>query len=170
MFQRLKIYSAKKSVNGFLKGNKTSQAHQVDKMAVILDLDIVSEDFDLTDLREDLGFSYETFDFIICSKQKNSPEKYSLEHFDDNNLGWKAKFIEGSKEKGFQETNYKMLLNYYLAPSPELLVLSASVKANLKVGFPLAEKRLNNLEIDVDPKNHRLFIKELKKYMAMMKN
>lgn len=169
MLQQLKRYSAKQKIHFFLAENRQFPEEKSTKIGIILDLDLVGNNFDLVELRHELDFPYEDFYPIVHSSQKPIPEKYSLEEFDGKNLGWYASFKTGSKEQLFQEMEYDLLLNYFNQPVPELLILSASAKARLKVGFPLDEKRLNDLEIAVDPKNHQLFAKELKKYLAVMK-
>lgn len=169
MFRNFKRYSAKKSLPIFLQGDRANSIEKSDKIGVLLDLDLMESDFDLATLRKELGVPFEVLNPIVYTKQKRIREKYSLEQFDGNNLGWKATFKKGSKEKKFQETNYALLLNYFVEPSPELMILSASVRAQLKVGFPQEEKHLNDLEFHIDPKDYRLFAKELKKYLAVMK-
>ena len=165
MLQQLKRYSAKKRLGGFLGKNRFFPKKKSTKIGVILDLDLLGNNFDLVELRHKLDFPYADFYPIVHCSQKPIPEKYSLEEFDGKNLGWNANFKTGSKEQLFQEMEYDLLLNYFTNPVPELFILSASAKARLKVGFPLEEKRLNDLEIAVDPKNHQLFVKELKKYL-----
>ena len=167
MLQKFKRFSAKKPVEVFLKGNRPEEISG-DKVGIILDLDLMDREFSLGDFRKEMAFPYETFYPIVCSEQKPIPEKYSLEEFDAKHLDWNATFEIGSKEQLFQETSFGLLLNYFVEPSPELLILSASVKARLKVGFPLEEKRLNDLEIKVDPKDYKLFALELKKYLAVI--
>lgn len=169
MLRKIKLYTAKKALNVFLERNRPRLVGKREKIGIILDLDMMEEGFDCTDLRKEMDFSYNTCSFIVCSKQKFISEKYSLNQFDRNNLGWNGMLKEGSKEKLFQETSYDLLLNYFVNPSMEILIFSASIEANLKVGFPLSEKRLNDLEINVEPLEYEIFSRELKKYLASMK-
>lgn len=169
MLQQLKRYSGQKKLKGFLRERSTNSEKKHQQTGIILDLDLMEKGFEVSTLRKELGFDGENFQFMVCGKSNPVSEKYSLETFDDKNLGWNGVFKTDSKERLFQEMEYKLLLNYFNQPSPELLIFSASVKANLKVGFPMAEKRLNDLEIAVDPKNYRLFATELKKYLTAMK-
>lgn len=169
MFRNFKRYSAKKPLDVFLQGDRSKSGKKTDKIGIILDLDMMEKNFDLVAFRKELDVPNEVFRPIVYTKQKQVREKCGLEQFNGNNLGWKATFKKGSKEKEFQETDYALLLNYFKDPSPELLIFSASVRAQLKVGFPMAEKRLNNLELYIDPQDYRLFAKELKKYLAVMK-
>lgn len=169
MLKKIKLQTAKKALNVFLERNRTRSVKSGSKYGIILDLDIMAEKFDLADLRTEMGFSYEACNFMVCSKQKSIPEMYSLNQFDASNLKWNGTFVQESKEKLFQETSYDLLLNYFVNPSPEMLIFSASIEANLKIGFPLAEKRLNDIEINVDPMDYKIFCKELKKYLTSMK-
>ena len=152
----------------FLNGNRPKTANKNGKIGVILDLDLVPPDFDLAELRKGLNVDHVDFHSIVFTKKKSLPEKYYLNAFHGKRLGWNAVFEENGNEAVFVQTEYDLLLNYFTEPTPELLILSASVKAKLKVGFPLREKRLNDLELLVEPKNHRLFVSELKKYLTVM--
>ncbi len=168
MLRQLKRYSAKKPLASFLKGNRPIEPNDNKKVGIILDLDIVEQDFDLAELQKELNVPNENFSFIVFTSRKDFPEKYNLNAFHGKRLGWNATFEENSNERAFANTNYDLLLNYFVKPSDELLILSASSKAKLKVGFPLEERRLNDLEIHVDPKDYKLFIAELKKYLAVI--
>ncbi|HET8839167.1 MAG TPA: hypothetical protein VFM82_09285 [Flavobacteriaceae bacterium] len=154
-------------MTSFLERNSSIESGQNQKIGIILDMDLMPADFDLAEFRKELNVSYENFYPIISSTQKNLPEKYSLNAFNAKRLSWKATFEEGN-EREFVNTTFTVLLNYFVNPSPELLILSAATKAKLKVGFPLEEKRLNDIEINADPKDHKLFISELKKYLDMI--
>lgn len=167
MLQHLKRYSAKKQMTSFLERNSSIESGHNQKLGIILDLDLMPVDFDLSEFRKELNVSYENFFPIISSQQKSLPEKYSLNTFNAKRLGWNATFEEGN-EREFANTTFSLLLNYFVNPSPELLILSATTKANLKVGFPLAEKRLNDLEIHANPRDYKLFIAELKKYLSSL--
>lgn len=169
MLQKLKIYSAKRALKKRGAKSFASQGEAV-KVVMLVDIDSVGEGFDVINFRKELGISYEDFDFLIYSKKKQIDEKYSLDHFGVNNLGWKANFVEGSKERNFQETKYKIIVNYFVSPPPELWVLSASVQADLRIGFPMENGSMNHIEINVDSKDYQLFTQELKKYLGTITN
>lgn len=170
MFHKLKIYSAKRALRNRMNNWFSTKNSPSEKIGVLLDYDVIDEGFDIVKFRKDLGFSYENFEFLICAKNKKIADKYSLDQFNGQNLGWKGVFNEGSREKKFQDTKYKMVLNYFVAPPPEMLLLSASLNAKYKVGFPSEYKDLNNVEINVNPKDVFLFTQELKKYLQWIEN
>lgn len=169
MLQQLKRYSGQKKLKGFLRERIPNSEKKHQPIGIILDLDLMEKGFEVPILQKELGFDGENFQFMVFGKNNPVSEKYCLETFDAKNLGWNGVFKTDSKERLFQEMEYKLLLNYFNRPSPELLIFSASVKANLKVGFPMDENRLNDLEIAVDPKNYRIFASELKKYLMAIK-
>ena len=61
-----------------------------------------------------------------------------------------------------------MLVNYFETPQPELILLGVSTSAKIKVGFSQQDKKLNDLQINVSATEVDLFIKELKKYLAII--
>lgn len=168
MLQQLKRFSAKNAMATFLRRNCPKGVNEKKQIGIIFDFDIAASNFDLSEFRKELNVPYEDFFIIVTSKEKHLPEKYSLNLFDGKRLRWNATFEENGNEWNFAQRNYDILVNYFTNPTPEILILSASVKANLKVGFPLEEKRLNDLEINIEPKNHQLFLMELKKYIAVI--
>ena len=59
-------------------------------------------------------------------------------------------------------------MSYYKNETPELDLITAASKANLKVGLSRKDERLYDLIIDVNPKDIKTFKNELKKYLNIL--
>ncbi|TCK64713.1 hypothetical protein DFQ05_2697 [Winogradskyella wandonensis] len=87
--------------------------------------------------------------------------------FTPKDFGWRGK-LKNVELQNFTETNFDVLICYFLADNNELKQIAAMSKANLKVGISDLDERLYDLMIDVDTKNFDVFKKELKKYLNVL--
>ncbi|SHH77152.1 DUF6913 domain-containing protein [Winogradskyella jejuensis] len=87
--------------------------------------------------------------------------------FTAKDFGWKGK-LKNSDLKNFTETNFDVLICYFLANDNELKQIAAMSSADLKVGISNTDERLYDLIIDVDTKNFDVFKTELKKYLTIL--
>lgn len=77
---------------------------------------------------------------------------------------------------GFNDNDFKSVLespkdlqiNYYTNTSALLDFISNYMRSRLKVEFGNEENSMNDLIINVDRKEHQLFITELKKYLSIL--
>jgi hypothetical protein len=49
-------------------------------------------------------------------------------------------------------------------------LVSASFQSKLRVGFSKSNHQINDLILDIDPKQHKLFLKETKVYLNALLN
>lgn len=97
---------------------------------------------------------------------KNSP--YSTPVFSDKDLGWNGA-IENSYALEFLNREYDLLINYYTQENLLMQLMSLKTKARIKVGFKDVDKKLNDLILNVPIKDFKIFKKELKKYLVVLK-
>ncbi|MCT4628654.1 hypothetical protein [Winogradskyella sp.] len=88
-------------------------------------------------------------------------------YYTPKDFGWKGK-INNTDLQLFIDETFDVLISYYKNETPELNLITASSKANLKVGLSRNDERLYDLIIDVNPKDIEIFKKELKKYLNIL--
>lgn len=87
--------------------------------------------------------------------------------FTAKDFGWNGK-LKNPELQNFTETNFDVLICYFLEITPELKQIAAASKANFKVGISNVDERLFDLMINVPIKNFDIFKKELKKYLTIL--
>ena len=97
---------------------------------------------------------------------KNSP--YSTPVFSDKDLGWNGA-VENSYALEFLNREYDLLINYYTQESLLMQLMTLKAKARIKVGFGEVDENLNDLILNVPIKDFKMFKKELKKYLVVLK-
>jgi len=96
----------------------------------------------------------------------NSP--YATPVFSDKDLGWHG-LIDNSYANEFLSREYDLLLNYYSQSNLMLQLMSIKAKARLRVGLAEAEMEFNDLILKVRIEEFDTFMKELLKYLKVLK-
>lgn len=163
MFQKLKISSAKKYIENSIYDHRPKAVRQIDKLGVIIDEKVLNKiAYDqLKNAFSSLGKKVE----MILFSEKTEEGVLSFKRSD---LGWKGVFKPETAAAKFQQEQFDVLVNYFETPQPELILLGVSTSAKIKVGFSQQDKKLNDLQINVSATEVDLFIKELKKYLAII--
>ena len=119
---------------------------------------------------------------VFFSELKLNPNKIKLAAFTDDyklvettnellfsekQIGWKGK-IKSNELETFINTKFDTLISYYKQDILELNLITALSKANLKIGISIDDERLNDLILDVKPKNFSVFKQELIKYLTIL--
>ncbi|MBW2961193.1 DUF6913 domain-containing protein [Mesonia aestuariivivens] len=163
MFQKLKIKSAKKYIENCVYGHRPKAVNNIEKLGVIVDENILNK-ISFEKLKSSFLQIGEQVEIILFS-EKDSED---LKSFKKRDLGWKGVFKQTTEARRFQQNHFDVLINYFEETKPELILLGASTSANLKVGLAQQDKKLNDLQINVDALEVNLFLKELKKYIAII--
>ena len=87
--------------------------------------------------------------------------------FTTKDFGWRGK-LKNSELKDFTNTNFDVLICYFLGKNIELSQIAADTKANFKVGISKHDQRIFDLIIDLNSNNFELFKSELKKYLSIL--
>lgn len=87
--------------------------------------------------------------------------------FSTKQIGWKGK-IKSHELKTFINTNFDALISYYKEDNLELNLVTALSSSNFKIGISNVDERLNDLILDVKPKELSVFKKELIKYLTIL--
>lgn len=87
--------------------------------------------------------------------------------FSKKQIGWKGK-IKSNELDTFVNTNFDALISYYKDDGLELNLITAQSKANFKIGISADDERLNDLILDLKPKDFGVFKHELIKYLTIL--
>lgn len=88
--------------------------------------------------------------------------------YTEKQVGWKGK-IKNNELISFINTNFDVLISYYKQDSLELNLVTASSKANFKVGLSNNDERLHDLILDINPNKFDVFRQEFIKYLTILK-
>ena len=87
--------------------------------------------------------------------------------FSRKQIGWKGK-IKNNELESFLKTDFDALISYYKQDNTELNLVTAYSNANFKIGISTEDERLNDLILDVKPKDFNVFKQELTKYLTIL--
>ncbi len=76
--------------------------------------------------------------------------------------------IKSVSVQDFISSDYDVLINFFTQNKFPLLVVSGSIKANVKVGFSEIDQRCNDVLINCKPENEAMFLKEVKTYLKVI--
>ena len=68
------------------------------------------------------------------------------------------------------QMDFDLQVNYFNERSVFNELVSASCQSKLRVGFSKSNHQINDLILDIDPKQHKLFLKETKVYLNALLN
>lgn len=87
--------------------------------------------------------------------------------YSNKQIGWNGK-IKDNELETFVNTDFDVLISYYQASNYELSLVTAASKANFKIGLSNKDERLNDLILNINPKEFNLFKQELLKYLTIL--
>ena len=86
--------------------------------------------------------------------------------FSPKDFGWKGK-VNNTELEQFINTKFDALISFYNAEDLELKLVSASSRANFKIGINNSEPRLYDLIINIKTKDLQVFQNEIFKYLKV---
>lgn len=167
---KFKVKSGLKHLRGELKKTPSTinRKKGISSVGCIVDLDQFNNADVFYELLEEFSLQPNAVKIIGYKSfyDKNSP--YATPVFSDKDLGWNGA-IENSYALEFLNREYDLLINYYTQESLLMQLMTLKAKARIKVGFGEVDKNLNDLILNVPIKDFKMFKKELKKYLVVLK-
>jgi hypothetical protein len=167
-FKQFRTLSLQKNITLILKSRiKNFQSGKLSSIGIIFDYDAYYDYDFFRGLINDLGIMDNKVRFIAkVDFEKNKPNSWDS-FFSPNNFDWlgRPKSVEINE---FVEQPFDLLISYYKSNQLELNFVTARSKANFKVGLANKDSRLNDLTIDLEPKNTDVFKTELIKYLTQL--
>lgn len=169
ILKAFKTKSNQKYVNSLLQGRKTMvNSNKVKTIAVLL----LEEEFsDFESFRayfKELNLISPKHKIIAFTFDDKFEGSQWESYFSPKDFGWKGK-INNIDLQSFIDEEYDVLISYYKTNNVYLDLITATSKANLKVGLNRTDERLYDLIIDIKPKDFETFKIEFKKYLNILK-
>ncbi|NER13302.1 hypothetical protein GWK08_07625 [Leptobacterium flavescens] len=168
---RLKEISADKALKKVLSSGYLSDAvstGKINSFACILNIDEFNHAEVFFELAKELDLRQDQFKIIGFTEGSTDNHSYSFPVFSPKDLKWKGK-VENGDVQEFLDKKYDVLLNYYNDAPLILMLVSAYTKADFKVGLLSKNEALNNMIMDIRPKEFSKFKTEFVKYLSILK-
>jgi hypothetical protein len=167
-FKQFRTLSLQKNITLILKSRiKNFKSSKINSIGVIFDYDAYCDYDFFRGLIKDMGIMENKIRFIAKVEfEKNKPNSWDS-FFSLDNFDWlgRPKSVEIDE---FVEQPFDVLISYYKSNQLELNFVTARSKANFKIGLASHDSRLNDLTIDIEPKNTDVFKTELIKYLTQL--
>jgi len=140
---------------------------KIESLGIILNIDELS-DFELF---RALGTLIKVHPNRLKIITYSSNEKDKLSSWDvcfnPKDFGWKG-LIKNLELQSFVDKKFDALISYYTSDELELKLITASSKAQLKIGILQTDERVNDLIIKTKLKDFKTFKSELLKYLTIL--
>jgi hypothetical protein len=164
----LKEFSVKKILKNILLNKKSNSfSGKIKTIGLLVDESYLVETKFLVEELKSYGFLEEDIDAVIYKSKLKSQSKYSKTTFSSRHLKWNAK-INNKSVNEFINKEFDLLISYYDIEKSILLIVTHESKAKFKVGFSSIDKRLNDLMINTNIENYKVFIGELIRYLKIL--
>lgn len=162
--------SNKKYFNKVLTNRKVSSITKpIESLGVILNIDEANNFAELESVQKLLNIKPYSFKIITYSTVEQEGEAMAYPCFSPKDIGWAGKINHPELEL-FLNTKFDALISYYFTDILDLKVLTATANADFKIGvLQEEEQRLNDLIINVNPGDLKVFKRELLKYLSILK-
>lgn len=168
IFKAFKEKSNQKHINKLLNSRSAAvNQKKVQTVGVILNL---SEFADLDAFRsffKELEILPPKTKMITFVEDNKITDKLWDTYFSPKDFGWNGT-IKNIELQTFIDTEFDALICFYRQNVLELNLITASSKANFKIGISNYDPRLYDLILDLQSNNFTLFKTELKKYLIVL--
>lgn len=168
MFQQFKNKTVQKKFLNLQKNHHSKAVKALDSIGIIVDFGVLEDNGNVEDIIQAFKTKSNTVQVIAVSTGKLKNQNFDGLVLMNNQMTWQGDFKKETDAEKFQQNSYDLLINYFEESTPQMRLLSASVQANLKVGFPTRTDGINDLTIDVKPTKISKFADEVKKYLPLI--
>ncbi|HTG66930.1 MAG TPA: hypothetical protein VL859_11215 [Flavobacterium sp.] len=164
----LKEFWVKKILkNSLLDVKSSSFLGNVKTVGLIVDETYFKETKALVEELKLNGIAEENIELLLYKNRVNSGFSSSVTRLKPRHLSWKGQ-IKNEAVRQFLAKDFDLLVSYYDVDKAVLLVATHESKAKFKVGFSAIDKRLNDLMINANSDNYKVFIQELFRYLKIL--
>ena len=151
-----------------LKRKPLILSEKIDSVGILLSHSEFHDYKKIEELFLELGVSKDNCKIATYTTPKHPDvEKLKLP-FTVNDFGWKGQ-LKNSELQDFTESNFDVLICYFLDNNKELSQIAAVSQANFKIGITDKEARLFDLIINMKSLDFDVFRVELKRYLNILK-
>ena len=160
--------SIKKHINKLLSERYVNISDsKVESLGIVFNLDEVDNFEQFNALSSCLKVMPNRLKVIAFSSNKKETIKSWDVCFNPNDFGWNG-VIKNSELQTFLNTKFDVLISYYETDAVELKLLTATSKAEFKVGLLQSDERINDLIIKTNLAEFNVFKDEVFKYLTIL--
>jgi hypothetical protein len=164
----IKDFSVKKRLKIGLQNVKSALvANSIKTVGLLVDEGYFRETKALIECLTEKGILEENIEVIIYRDKLKKNRDNTKPAFNAKHLKWNAS-INNSAVNDFIDKEFDLLISYYDVEKAILLIVTHDSKAHFKVGFSSVDKRLNDLMINTNVENHKVFTHELFRYLKIL--
>jgi hypothetical protein len=167
----LKVFKQKsnqKFINNILLHRKAEVSDNKTKtIGVLFNEDEFDNNEHFSEFLKDLNIQSRNQRFLMYSTKKNESQSSWQNRYTSKDFGWRGK-LKNSDLQNFTDSEFDVLICYFLADEIELNQIAAMSMSSFKVGISNNDDRLYDLIINVNPSNFEAFKRELKKYLTLL--
>lgn len=141
---------------------------KIETVGIILNAAEFSDADGLKNFFHELGLQLPKITVVLYVEEEKKGERLWGNYFSKKDIGWRGK-IKHPELQSFVDTPFDALLGFYQKDLRELKLITASSKAEFKIGLAGVDNRLYDLIFDLAIQDVDLFKSELKKYLTILK-
>jgi hypothetical protein len=165
----MKNFFIKKSINKKLNITKTlSPVSTIKSVGLLID---ESSFLKKEELIKELilnGIDKSNIEVLVFRDKFNKNEVFHYPTFSNKHLSWSGNFTE-PVVNNFITEKFDLLISFYETNKIPLMLVTNESDAGFKAGFNTVDNRLNNLIINTNSDNYKIFIHELFRYLKILK-
>lgn len=164
----IKEFSVKKILkNSLHKINSNTVSGIIKTVGVVIDQRHFSETKAFINELIANGILEENIEVIVHREATKKSINNVRPTFSSKHLKWNAE-IDNPDVNAFINKEFDLLISYYDVEKAILLIVTHNSKARFKAGFSAIDKRLNNLMINTNAENYKVFTHELFRYLKIL--
>lgn len=164
----IKELSVKKTVkNSLLTVKNSIDSGTITSIGLLIDESYFAEINLLVNELSSNGILANNIEVIVYRDRLKKNKNISQATFSSKDLNWNGT-IDNAAVNDFVNKEFDLLISYYDVEKAILLVLTNESKARFKVGFSSIDKRLNDLMINTNAENYKVFTHELFRYLKIL--
>ena len=164
----IKELSVKKTVkNSLLTVKNSIDSGTITSIGLLIDESYFAEINLLVNELSSNGILANNIEVIVYRDRLKKNKNISQATFSSKDLNWNGT-IDNVAVNDFVNKEFDLLISYYDVEKAILLVLTNESKARFKVGFSSIDKRLNDLMINTNVENYKVFTHELFRYLKIL--
>ncbi len=141
---------------------------KIESLGVIINIDEINDFQRFRDLAKELNIHSNNVKIIAFNNNRKENPNFWDTCFNEKDLGWNGS-IKNVELQSFIETNFDVLISYYTDDILELKLITAKSQAQFKIGILQSDSRVNDLIININLNDFKVFKNELFKYLTILK-
>ncbi|MGA9638601.1 DUF6913 domain-containing protein [Flavobacterium sp.] len=168
LLKYLKEFSVKQLLkNSFLKEKKQPNSNKIKTVGLLIDECCFKDKNQLIEQLFFNGFLEKNIEVLLYRSRINKNKVCKYPFFTSNDINWNGA-VNNKVVTDFIDKEFDLLISYYDVEKAILLLVTNQSKADFKVGFSSIDKRINNLMINVNAQNYKVFVYELFRYLKIL--